>query len=365
MCCPNVWLPRLCAESCPQYSLEMGSEGDRAADGDARLVTKSPVRGAATDGNTLGMATHYLRSESDAGCRFLVEPRLGRAQALALQRQAGNAAVSGLLRSKTVLPLAVQRDDAGGGSGIDSGMDTGSTTDIPPAAQGLVGSQGQIDLTTPEPLEVSDTGPNTSGPGDFPMPGENGPSAPDQPPPTVMAFSGEFRSLQRDDDTPHPSADAAQQSGGSIAQTPGTPPPAPVQLNFAIIYRNLNLWQNAGKTWQVVHEPQIQIIGDSHATLSLQEAITLINIHWKEPWKSEIETGLSIFAQQSLLPALGNQVGAQAQVEQHIRPWFSVTGTLSGSYQPPIGGQKGVLSLGAGLGVVFHFDGFGSDPSAK
>ena len=180
-----------------------------------------------------------------------------------------------------------------------------------------------------------------------------------------MAFCGESRSLQRDDDTPHPSADAAQQSGGSIAQTPGTPPPAAVQLNFAIIYRNLNLWQNAGKTWEVVHEPQIQIIGDSHATLSLQEAITLVNVHWTPPWKSEIETGLSIFSQQSLLPALGNQGGAQAQVEQHIRPWFSVTGTLQGSYQPPVGGQKGVLSLGAGLGVVFHFDGFGSGPSAK
>jgi hypothetical protein len=301
-----------------------------------------------------------LRSESGAARRFLSDARPRPAQIPALQRQAGNGAVARLLESKAGRRLAVQREDNGIDTGMDSGIESGSEANNPPTTQGLVNSEGQIALTTPEPLEVSDTGP-----GDFPTPGENGPPAPDQPPPTVMAFSGESRSLQRDNPDPHPSADAAQQSGHSIAQTPGTPAPAAVQLNFAIIYRNLNLWQNAGKTWEVVHEPQIQLIGDSHLTLSLQEAITLINVHWKPPWISEIETGLSIFAQESLLPALGNQGGAQASVEQHIRPWFSVTANLSGSYQPPTGGQKGILSLGAGLGVVFHFDGFGSDPSAK
>lgn len=268
-----------------------------------------------------------------------------------LQRRAGNAAVADLLGHHPPTRL-LQRDDEPSGAGPPAGAPGGDTA-IPRAAQALVGSEFPVSLSVPDPLNVPDTG----AVGDFPTPQDTGQSG---SPPTALRDDSLPAPLQRDDDSPHVSGDAAAQAGGTLAQTPNTPTPAPVQLNVTLIYRNLDLWQSKGKDWEVVHEPQIQLIGDSGLTVSIQEAVTLVNMHWMPPWQKEIEVGLSAFAQQQLLPAFGQSYGTQLQVEQHLTPWFSITGTLSGTYAPPQADEHtGVFSLGATGGVLIHFDGFG------
>ena len=291
--------------------------------------------------------------------------RLPPASVARLQGQVGNAAVARLLGPGGARRgLALQRQDApaDGGSAAGSGAAAGGPASaapdggVPPAAQALIGQEFPVPLSAPDPLPVPDTGQM----GDFPTPGEGGsPSSP----PTAMALRDEslpWPPLQRDDDSPHISGDAAGQGAGTAAQTPNTPKAAPVQIDLSLIYRNLDVWQSPDKNWEVVHEPQIQLIGDSGLTLSVQESVTLVNSHWVPPWKKEIEVGLSGFAQQRLLPSFQASGGAQVQAEQHLTPWFSITATLTGTYAAPTGGQTtGVLSLTAGGGVLIHFDGFG------
>lgn len=312
-------------------------------------------------------------------------PQLGVADVVRMQRTVGNTAVARLLGPRTPIAARVQRQGPADGAGLppDVGAAPGPAEGagaggIPAAAQALVGTEFPMPVSSPDPLPV----PGTAGMGDFPLPGENGggvapggSGGPLGPPPTAMALHDESvplparrgpgvpsapATVQRDDNSPHLSGDVAGQGQGTVAQTPHTPAAAPVTIDVSLIYRNLDLWHSASGNWEVVHEPQIQVIGDSGLSLSVQEAITLVNLHWMPPWKRELEFGLSAFAQQTLLPAFGTSYGAQLQAEQHLAPWFSLTATITGSYAPPMGSDTtGVLSGTVGAGFLIHFDGFG------
>jgi hypothetical protein len=277
---------------------------------------------------------------------------------VALQREAGNRAVSRLIAKEPQRLAPAQRDDDAQQRAAptpQADAESPGPGDVPPAAQALVGSEFSVDLDAPDPLAV----PDTSGMGDFPAPDGSDGTGPADGPPTAMAYSDRLPPLQRDDDKPHVSGDVSAQGGAGVAGA-GAGQAAPVQVGLTLIYRNLDVWQSPDGNWELVHEPQIQLIGDSRLTLSVQEAITMVNATWMPPWQAKIEFGLSAFAQQQLLPALGSSYGTQLQAEQHVNAWFSVTGTLTGTYTPPFGGQtEGMLSLGAGIGVLVHLDGIG------
>jgi hypothetical protein len=166
--------------------------------------------------------------------------------------------------------------------------------------------------------------------------------------------------LQRDDEAPHVGVDVGVGATGTMAQTPGAAAPTPFQLQMTILYRGLNGWASADGNWEVLHEPSIQFVGDSElaaAPVSIQESITLINAHWMPPWQKEIEVGLSTFAQQQIVPKWTESVGAQLQVEQHITPVFSITGTLTGTYTGPASGETTAsMALTAGVGLTIHLD---------
>jgi hypothetical protein len=173
--------------------------------------------------------------------------------------------------------------------------------------------------------------------------------------------------VQRDDNSPHP--------GGDVSVSAGT---VPLTLQGTFVVRNLDLVRRASGFWEwdFGHEPNLSIIGDTSGTLSVQEAITLINAHWLkknfgpvgyddpnppnpgESWQSNFELGLSLWLQETLYPALGFSAGAQAQYEIHITPTFSSTFSLNLAWRPPAAGQTwGTLSFQPGAGVLWHFIG--------
>jgi hypothetical protein len=321
-----------------QYVLTVSRDRCRATDSGDR-PSKAPIQAADAHDNSFAVANIFLRSESEARRRFFSGHGPRAAHVLALQRQVGNAVVVRLLENKARRRLPIQRADGN------------ALANVPPAAQALVGTTVPVTLSAPAPLPV----PDSSGVGDYPTPSETGPG---ESPPTVMAYLESYATVQRDD-PPHVSGDVAGQTG--VMPTPGTAAPTPVSLGLSLIYRNLNLGPSSSGRWELFHEPQIQLTCDTGLTVSVQESIALVNVHWMPPWKSEIELALSGFAQQQLLPSLSGSAGGQLGVEQHLTPWFSVTGTLSGTYTPPTGGQpSGILAVVAGTGVVFNFDGFGS-----
>jgi Domain of unknown function (DUF4157) len=217
------------------------------------------------------------------------------------------------------------------------------------AAQVLVGETIPVSLSAPDALPV----PDPSGVGDYPTTGETGPGS---TPPTVMAYANGHTSIQRDD-PPHVSGDVTGQVGGTAGQ--------PLQLQFGgtLIYRNLDAWQSADGNWEFLHEPQIQVVpqfqltGGSGTTLSIQESIALIDVHWKPLWDKDIEFSLSVFEQSQLFPTLSNSGGVQVGKEIHVTEAFGVTGSVSCAYTPPsVPGQPGGWLWSGGGGVVIHLD---------
>jgi hypothetical protein len=153
---------------------------------------------------------------------------------VALQREAGNRAVSRLILKESGGLRPVQRDDDPQDAGDPAGAPapqadaTSSPTDeVPPAAQALVGTEFPVDLDAPDPLAI----PDTSGIGDFPTPGETDGGG---SPPTAMAYSDRFPAVQRDDDKPHVSGDASGQGGVGVAGA-GAGQATPVQLGLTLI----------------------------------------------------------------------------------------------------------------------------------
>jgi hypothetical protein len=145
-------------------------------------------------------------------------------------------------------------------------------------------------------------------------------------------------------DTPHPSVDVQLQY--------------PWTLQASAIYRNLNLAQIQSMHLDFVHEPTVSLTIDPSGRLSVQSAVTLINLHWMPPWNGELELGLSGLVQTQILPKLTEEYGGQVQLEQHVVPWFSITLSATGAYAPPVQGQSGKFAVDAGVGALFHFDGF-------
>jgi hypothetical protein len=247
--------------------------------------------------------------------------------------------------------IAVQRDEGPADAGAPAATEP-EPSQIPPDIQALIGTDSPIEVSLLDPLAVPDPGA-----GDFPGPTDTGGSAAQL---TVMALLDDSVPLQRDDEAPHVGVDVGVGATGAVAQTPGVATPTPFQLQMTILYRGLNGWASADGNWEVLHEPSIQFVGDSAlpmAPVSIQESITLINTHWMPPWQKEIEVGLSTFAQQQIVPKWTDSVGAQLQVEQHITPIFSITGTLTGTYTGPASGETTAsMSLTAGAGLTIHLD---------
>jgi hypothetical protein len=232
----------------------------------------------------------------------------------------------------------------------EEGETTTSTT--PESGAGIEPFDIQIPFSTPEPIDIPTRSSDEPEPGDYPLP-DNSTYA--------MAKLVEGAPLvQRDDnDKPHPSADAQNQSTLGLVSPTG--PPAPWSLQGTLIYRNINVGQLTkpqNKSWlDFGHEPNISLTLDSQGGFSIQEAITLINLHWTPPWNKELEVGLQAAATQSLLPKLSSAYGGSVQAEQHIIPWFSITLNISGNLTPGQRGEKGTFSATAGLGGLIHFDG--------
>ena len=176
----------------------------------------------------------------------------------------------------------------------------------------------KVELSTPEPITVP-----ARELGDFPEPDPNAPTA------------------QADDDTAHPSADIAVQ--------------VPFSYQGTLIYRNLNVAQIRSLHLDIGHEPSVSMVLSPTGGLAVQEAITLINWHWRPKWYPEIEVGLSAVLQQTLLNQPNASGGGQLQIEQHIVPWFSITLSASGMYSPAQRGRDGKFELGPAAGAVIHF----------
>jgi hypothetical protein len=234
--------------------------------------------------------------------------------------------------------VELQRDDAAADASADYGDQSGAANvslDEP--------VDSQLDLSVPEEIPVPpDQLP--SQPGDYEPPSD----------PNVAMAKRVQRTivLQRDDDKPHPSADAQNQSTVTLAG----PTQAPWSLQVTAIYRNLNIAQIKALHLDLGHEPQVSLSVDSTGGMSTQLAFTLINWHYMPSWNREIEVGLSALANYTLYPKLSSLYGTQLQVEQHIVPWFSVTLNASGYWIPPQGGESGKFGASAGLGGLIHFD---------
>ncbi len=209
--------------------------------------------------------------------------------------------------------LRVQRDDD---PTPDTPVPDTATPDTATIALGPVDSE--VALSAQDPISVP-----ARELGDFPTPDPNAPVA------------------QADDDSPHPSADIAVQY--------------PFAYQGTLIYRNLNIAQIKALHLDVGHEPQASLTISPSSGLAVQEAITLVNWHWIPPWHRELEVGLSAVMQQTLMNHPSTSEGGQAQIEQHIVPWFSITVSLSGMYTPPQRSNPGHFDLGPAVGGVIHF----------
>ena len=146
------------------------------------------------------------------------------------------------------------------------------------------------------------------------------------------------------DESPHPSVDLSVQY--------------PWSLGVTAIYRNLNIAQIRSLHLDFGHEPSLQLSIDPSGQLSVQSAITLMNVHWMPPWNRDVELGLSGLINTTILPRLSAQYGGQLQAELHIVDAFSITLGATGAWTPGTGGQPGKFELGGSAGAVIHFDGF-------
>lgn len=221
-----------------------------------------------------------------------------------LQRSAGNAAITALLVQR-----AAEEGDAAtpAGSGPEE-----SNIQLGPIDH-------RVELPAQEPIAI----PPPSEMGDYPLPDKDAPTA-------------------QADGPPHPSADIAVQY--------------PWTYQGTVIYRDLNLTRIRALNLDIVREPQISLSISPESGLVLSYGITLINWHWKPPWKQELELGLSGLVDHTLLPRASSALGGQIEAEQHILPWFSLTFSVSGMYTPPLRGNPGKFEVSPGGGAVFHFN---------
>jgi hypothetical protein len=313
----------------------------------------------------LGQRTPNLASEASLR-RIPFDPpkdinRFDTGKLFCLQRAAGNAAVNSIIQRyrgpdrECLLPVQQADADIEGAQTDAPSVNDGAAE----APAGLAGAQTVVPLSVPDPIEIAAE--PQSGLGDYPTPDDGTKTGE----PVVMAIPVQAiaANVQRDDDTPHPSADAQQQTTGAIAKPSGAAPPVPCSLQLAGIYRNINIWKkDSGKGWELDlgHEPNISVSVDLKGAVSTQSALTLINLQWLPPWKHQIELGLSGLIQTQLLPNLSEGFGGQLQAEQHLMPWFSITANVSLLASPAQFGQPGTLLVTGGIGALVHFDGFGT-----
>jgi hypothetical protein len=263
---------------------------------------------------------------------------------LQLQRTVGNQVVNRLLQRDD------QQDDVAPAPADSSDQQDYQSVDLAPVDQ-------QLPLSAPDPIPVSpeDVG---SGMGDYEVPDESN---------VAMAKRAEGTPLvQRQDGTdgsPHLGPDTAAGGTGTIATPPANPrtgpapaAPAPWTVTSTIVLRDFNIFRMPPLHLDFGHEPSLQFQVDPASGLSAQAAIALINLHWLPPWHREVEASISPFVQGTLVPLAITQIGAQAQVEQHVTGTLSITLTGSGAYQPPVPGQQGGLNVTGGAGLLLHWD---------
>jgi|GEM_PF-1432261 len=252
----------------------------------------------------------------------------------------------------------VQRDDSPASASVNTPGDNNVPTRI-----SSMGLEQNNRLTLQGKAIGIDLVP-TSEPGDYPLPNPNADTVMAkrdglQPAPAVA------HRIQRDppaasggdDNHPHWGIDRQYGYQFPIRMSPGADPVAPWSYQQTFVYRNVNLWSgSSGRfTLDLLHEPNAALGFDSLGGMSVQAAITLINLHWMAPWHRELELGLGSFINTSILPQIGLQAGVQSQLEAHILDQLSVTFTLQGTWVPPQSSQPGQFNVVGSPGVLFHF----------
>jgi hypothetical protein len=269
---------------------------------------------------------------------------------LALQRSAGNRAVSGLVANPARSPAALARalllrDGPAGAGGAPGGVQDVPIGQPPPATVG----PGEIAAgPSPPPNTVTYTGAGsaatpTAAPASTPAPG-GGQSAPAAPATGTDPAT-----------TPATTTNTAPPTDTSTPHLDPTLTVDPFNVTLTLTVADLHVWRSSHRLVDVdfLADPSVAIsVGTDPAhAVAGQAAVNLMLVHVKQNGEAVLDLG---FGPSASVDAGGASVGGQATAEYHVTDKASITFTATVTPTPNGSGGLDVNSS-AVVGAAFHF----------